>query len=122
MSSTARGPIYSLLQSRRSKTQRRYKRSAQSHQHQSYRAAACCICSSYTYNREGGLQGMLEGRRGSQGVRRELLSRAYLARIVHGSRSLLAQADLQARELGSRLDESPGGLRRYGYRCLDVLL
>ena len=65
---------------------------------------------------------MLEGRRGSQGVRRELLSRAYLARIVHGSRSLLAQADLQARELGSRLDESPGGLRRYGCRCLDVLL
>jgi len=54
-------------------------------------------------------------------MRRELQLRASQARTIHGSRSLLAQADLQVRELGLRLDESCSGLRRYGYRYLDAL-
>ena len=65
---------------------------------------------------------MLEGRQESRGAQIELLSRAYLARTVHGSRSLLAQADLRVHKSGSRLDESLDGLRRYGCRCLDVSL
>ncbi len=52
----------------------------------------------------------------------ELLLYAYLTCIVHSSRSLLSQANLQVRELGFCFNKSLGRCWRYGYRCLDVLL
>ena len=120
--STARGPTHSLLQSRHLKRRKRCRKTAQSRRRQSCRGAACRICSSCTCSQGEGFQGRREGRSENRDWQRELPLRAYLARTVDGSKSLLARADSQARELGSRLNESLGELQRYGYKYLYMLL